>query len=211
MIVKIKGKLLRKEKDRVHLGVGGLVYEILISEYTYEHLKLSVNNELQEFVIYEYMQADSNRIYPVFIGFLNELEKEFFEMFIKVSGIGPKAALRAFRRPLTEIARAIEEGDINYLKSLPSIGLQRAKNIVAFLQGKIGRFLLIKESTATAMPKTDKEELKSEAVEVLLQLQYKKREAKEMVDKALKSNIRIESLEELLNEIYRQKNIRAYG
>ena len=210
MIVKIKGRLLKKEKGKIHLGVGGLVYEVLISEHTYEQLKILVGDETKEFVIYEYMQTDSNRIYPVFIGFLNELEKDFFEMFIKVSGIGPKAALKAFRRPVTEIAQAIEEGNISYLKSLPSIGLQRAKNIVAFLQGKIGRFLLIKEASLPPAG-VDKEELKLEALEVLVQLQYRKKEAKEMIEKALKSNPHIETLEGLLNEIYRQKKTKVYG
>ena len=62
------------------------------------------------------------------------------------------------------------------------------------------------------MPSSEeKEELKKEALEVLLQLQYRKREAKNMIDLALKHNPQIESLEELLNEIYRQKRLKAYG
>ena len=44
-----------------------------------------------------------------------------------------------------------------------------------------------------------------EALTVLLQLQYKKQEAKEMVQKALARAQDISSAEELLNEIYKQR------
>ena len=42
------------------------------------------------------------------VGFLNEIEKEFFGKFITVSGIGPKAAVRALSLPIPTIARAID-------------------------------------------------------------------------------------------------------
>jgi hypothetical protein len=41
---------------------------------------------------------------------------------------------------------------------------------------------------------------------VLLQLQYKKFEAKNMVDEALRCNPDIQTAEDLLNEVYKQKS-----
>ncbi|MDD5292616.1 MAG: hypothetical protein PHY46_05520, partial [Candidatus Omnitrophica bacterium] len=49
------------------------------------------------------------------------------------------------------------------------------------------------------------EDIKKEALEVLSQLQYKKQEAKEMIEKALERCPNINNTEELLNEVYRQK------
>ena len=48
-----------------------------------------------------------------------------------------------------------------------------------------------------------KEDVKEEALGVLLQLQYKKNEAKEMIEKALKHNPKASSCEEILNEVYK--------
>ena len=44
-----------------------------------------------------------------------------------------------------------------------------------------------------------------EAMTILLQLQYKRQEAEGMIKKALQHGSAINSVEELLNEIYKQK------
>ena len=137
------------------------------------------------------------------IGFIEELERDFFEKFISVSGVGPKAALRAFDKPISRIAQAIEEGDSVFLQGLAGIGKQRAKQIIAHLQGKVGRFALIKESQPTA--KFQDKEIVAEAKEILKRLQYKSGEADSMIKKALKHRPQFDSSEELLNEIYRQR------
>ena len=52
---------------------------------------------------------------------------------------------------------------------------------------------------------------KSEALSVLLQLQYKKNEAQEMIAKAFKRNAKISSCEDILNEVYRGSSNRGPG
>jgi len=54
----------------------------------------------------------------VLIGFLNDIEKDFFQIFITVSGIGPRAALKALNKPISQIAKAIDEGDLVFLRFL---------------------------------------------------------------------------------------------
>jgi Holliday junction DNA helicase RuvA len=143
---------------------------------------------------------------PVLIGFLNEVEREFFERFITVSGIGPKAALRAFTKPIPAIARAIDEGDMSVLRSLPGIGEQRAKEIIAKLQGKVGKYALIQTKTDRhPAPAQAEVVIEEEAVAILLQLEYRKHEAKAMVKAALARNPNLKSAEEILNEVYRQR------
>ncbi|MGB2599683.1 MAG: hypothetical protein WBC99_04500, partial [Candidatus Omnitrophota bacterium] len=53
--------------------------------------------------------------------------------------------------------------------------------------------------------KEEKEDIKNETLEVLLQLQYKKGEAEEMIRKALGRTPEVKTSEELLNEIYRER------
>lgn len=145
---------------------------------------------------------DQSKAVPVLVGFLNEIEKEFFERVITVSGIGPKAACRALNQPFSMIADAIDKGDIALLKTLPGIGEQRAREIVAKLQGKVGKFGLIQDRAGCETVK-GKEDIKEEALGVLLQLQYKRPEAKAMVDNAVQRNPEVTTCEELLNEVYK--------
>ena len=140
------------------------------------------------------------------IGFNEELEREFFEKFISVSGIGPRAALKAFDRPISLIARAIEEGDVRFLNTLEGIGRQKAKQIVAHLQGKVGRFTLIKEKEHITVEKENKiKEMIGEAKQILRRLQYSSKEIDSMLKKALQRKPQPESVEELLNQIYYQE------
>lgn len=205
MIARISGKMIEQRKNSIILENGGISYEVFLPVITLSRLAehLTPENHIH-LITYHYHHLEPSRSIPVLIGFLNEVEKEFFEEFITVSGIGPKAALRAINMPISSIAKAIDEADANFLRSLPGIGPQRAKEIIAKLQGKIGRFGLIQDGTAktrTPVPK----DLLDEATEVLTQLQYKKHEAKEMIEDALKKQPDIKNIEELLNIVYKQK------
>ncbi len=206
MIVRLKGKLLQKSGQTVTIDVGGFCYEVLVPAAVFNRIDENIDADgMVHLVIYHYLQMDPSRGVPVMIGFLNELEKDFFLQFISISGIGPRAAVKAINKPITDITRAIDHNDIEFLKSLPGIGTQRAKDIVARLQGKISRFGLLREPEGAASPKESMPDWQQEAVAVLLQLQYKKPEALAMVEKALKRTQEIGSAEELLNEIYKQK------
>ena len=209
MFYSIKGELCRKFRDKVLLRtVDGTVYQIFTPETVYHRIDDCIVNGYVELFIYYYLDMQQNRAFPVLVGFLNELEKDFFEVIISVSGIGPKAAVRALKYPASEIAEAIEKSDLTYLKKLPGIGLQKAKNIIAALQGKMSRFLLLQDKVSIEDTKEIdiSSELVSEAQAVLAQLQYNKKEASAMIDKALKAEDEIKDLEALLSAIYKQHN-----
>ncbi|MDP8290518.1 MAG: Holliday junction branch migration protein RuvA [Candidatus Susulua stagnicola] len=201
MIYQVKGKLIKKEENRVIVDISGIAYEINTPPTVSQRL----GDESSEvaLVIYHYFKLDKNRGTPVMVGFIEELERDFFEKFISVSGVGPKAALKAFDKPVARIAQAIEENDESFLQSLTGIGKQRAKQIIAHLQGKVGRFALIKEGQ---LPKKHLgKEIVAEAKEILKRLQYKSVEADLMIKQALEKKPEIDNSEELLNEIYRQR------
>jgi len=209
MINKIYGRVRQKKHDSVLLDVNGLCYEVLLPPVVIKALspKLAAEDETVELVTYHYFQIEPSRGVPVLIGFLNEVEKEFFEQFITVSGIGPKAACRALSVPFSEIADAIDRGDAPFLKTLPGIGDQRAREIIAKLQGKVGKFGLIQDRLVRCAPSVN-EDIKKEALNVLLQLQYKKKEAEEMIESASARNAKLNTCEDILNEVYKGS---AYG
>ncbi len=207
MLCRISGKLVEKKEDSIVLDVNGLCYEVFIPGAVMQCLENNMQSDNTiSLITYHYFQLEPSKGFQCLIGFLNEIEKEFFEKFITVSGIGPKAAVRALKMPISIIARAIDMADIPFLKSLPGIGEQRAREIVAKLQGKVGKFGLIQDTRTGHGAFAGKYGIEEEAMGVLLQLQYKKFEAKNMVDEALKRNPEIKTAEDLLNEVYKQKS-----
>jgi Holliday junction DNA helicase RuvA len=206
MIAAIKGKITGRLENTLILATGGLSYEIYVPISVLQRLAESQdsNGEIS-LITYHYYQMTPSSATPVLVGFLNELERDFFLEFIKVSGIGPRAAVKALNKSIGEIAQAIDRGDTAYLKTLPGIGMQRAKEIVAKLQSKMGKFTLMRDKVVD-MPLTPAAaDLKEEALTILSQLQYKRAEAESMIDKALQRNKDIKTSEELLNEIYKQR------
>jgi len=207
MISRISGKVSEKGLNYLVLELNGLSYDVFIPACVMQRIDEAVSPEGKiSFITYHYHQVDQNRSIPMLIGFLNQVEKDFFEVFITVSGIGPRAALKALNKPISLIAKAIDEGDLGFLKSLPGIGEQRAKEIVAKLQNKVGKFGLIQDrlQNEQTLPK----DISEEALEVLLQLEYKRNEALAMIKKVLEANNGVKSAEELLNLVYKQRHLR---
>jgi holliday junction DNA helicase RuvA len=205
MIARIRGTLAEKGPNWLMIENGGFTYEVMMPVASMQRLSEAIGADgTISLVTYHYYHVEPSRSTPVLIGFLNEVEKEFFQAFITVSGIGPKAALRALSQPISLIARAIDEGDVGFLKSLPGIGQQRAKEIVAKLQNKVGKFGLVKDE-GHALQLQAASDIQEEATAVLLQLGYRKPEAAQMIKKALEKNPSAATAEELLNEVYKQK------
>ena len=200
MIYKIKGNLIKKCDNYVVIDTGNLSYEVNVPKTVVN--RLGETGEI-ELIIYCYLSIDGNRALPAMVGFIDELEKDFFEKFISVSGVGPKAALRAFDKPASVIARAIEDGDLQFLTTLAGIGKQKARQIVAHLQGKVGRFALIKDENSH--PAAANYQILTQAKEILKRLQYSSREAEDMVKNALKHKPQVDTIEDFLNEIYKQR------
>ena len=140
---------------------------------------------------------------PRLIGFTNEVEREFFELFITVADMGPKSAVRALSASFHSIAGAIESGNFKQLVTLPGIGEKKAKQIIATLQGKAGKFALIQDEEIASEP-IPKEDIQTDAIEVLLQLGYRRSEAQDMVKRAMES-CSAKTSEELIQAIYEQK------
>lgn len=203
MISEINGKLKQKKDSSVILDVNGMCYEVMIPPAVMKNLDVvSGGDAAISLKVYHYYQMDQSKAIPVLVGFLNDIERDFFEQFITVSGVGPKAACRALSLSFPVIAEAIDNGDMALLKTLPGIGEQKAREIVAKLQGKVGKFCLMKDRASRDLPKI-KEDIKEEALNVLVQLQYKKNEAGDMIEKAIRRNPKVSSCEEILNEVYK--------
>src|SRR5512132_938779 len=111
MIHALAGQLLDVHDDpaAAHLQAGAMVFEILVPAADVESLRAQIGSEITFHTIF-YLEgsAGGGNLDPRLIGFQSAEDKQFFELFTTVKGIGPKTALRALSVPAGEIAQAIE-------------------------------------------------------------------------------------------------------
>lgn len=202
MIAFLRGPLLRRVDEVAVVEAGGVGYEVHLPSVVARALPSPRQGDHPVVELHISFHATQNQPKPLLIGFLHQVEQEFFERFITVDGMGPTKALKAIVHPIHMIAAAIEGKDVQFLRRLPGIGERTAEKIVATLHGKMGKYALLRgEAPARAEPVED---FKDEVLEVLTkQLGHRAAEARAMVEEALRRRPDITSAEELFQEVYR--------
>ena len=218
MIALIRGKLRRKHDDRVVIEAAGVGYEVVLPPVVQHALAAAMASDgdgAAEVALEIHYHATQNQPSPVLIGFLSGLDKEFFEKLITVKDVGPLVAARSLAAPVAEIAAAIARQDEAYLRRLPGIGPQKAKNIVAQLSSKVAKFALSHPGAPPGAPMDgraagpvqagmDEDGLRGAVFEIMTkQLGHRPSEAAQLISTALGRNPRITTPEELFDEIYR--------
>ncbi len=211
MISEITGEVIydRIERQSLPVRVGSLCYEIFVPSGIASRLRASPaserHNPLTFYTIY-YIDGGmgGGHLTPKLIGFLDPLDREFFELFTTVPGVGFMRALKCLVRPLNEIALAIEQGDTAFLKELPFIGSKTAERVVTELRGKMAKFALAKAEEPLSVEQESNAELKHEALQVLEQLEYSHSEAQRMVDEIFARHKNLKSTEDFLRKVYEQ-------
>ena len=109
--------------------------------------------------------------------------------------------------PIPKIAKAIEERDSKTLESLKGIGKRTADKMIATLQGKVGKFALMREDQIPV--DAEVVDFKKQVEEVLVKdLGHRLSEAQRLVREAVLRNPNISTPEELFEEVYRgQKDV----
>ena len=211
MIATLTGRLRRRAEDRIVLECGGIGYEVFLPPIALRALEgatAEAGDKASELRLVIYYHATRDQPRPVLIGFTSDLDKEFFEKLITVKDIGPMVAARALAAPVAELAAAIARQDAKYLRALPGVGPQKAKNIVAQLQAKVAKFALAREGApveAVAAPAAvDADGLREMVWEILVkQLGHRPSEASQLISDALRRRPEVTSPEDLFDEIYR--------
>ncbi len=200
MFSRISGSLVERGGELAVVETGGLGYEIVLPPCVAEKLPVQAGERVT-LEIYSVVNMEGNSGRFTYYGFTNAIERDFFEALLTVASIGPRSASRAFSAPMAAIAGAIDRGDYAFLKRLPGIGQQKARDIVAKLQGKVAKFLLIQDPPQPQAPAIPG--FADEALAVLLQLEYKPAEAEAMIRQTLESDASIGDAEALLAQMYR--------
>lgn len=205
MITKITGQLLELGDDWLTLGVGAFEYEILIPEFSRRQLQTQLKQEIRLHTI-QYLEGNpmQGRLTPRLVGFLTEAEREFFELFCSVDGVGVKKALRAMVRPVREVATAIEEQDNKALAGLPGIGPATSERIVAKLRRKVPKFALMAAREELGPMSDVPADVIGETFEVLRKLGHSESDARRLLDAATGQKKKFKDVQDLLQAIYQQ-------
>src|SRR5207245_2460282 len=79
----------------VVVEAGGIGYEVHLPAVVARALPRPADGEPQAVELHISYHATQNQPKPLLIGFLHEVEQEFFERFITVDGMGPTKAMKA--------------------------------------------------------------------------------------------------------------------
>lgn len=174
----IKGIITEVENNYITIENNNIGYK-LITPNPHEFK----NNEEYKIYIYQHVKEDELTLY----GFKEKSKKELFIKLINVKGLGCKMALPILAsNEIDETLKAIEDGNINYLKKYPKIGEKVAKQIILDLKGKLTT-----------------EENNNELVETLKALGYKSQEINNVLPKINRENSLENQIKEALKLLLR--------
>jgi Holliday junction DNA helicase RuvA len=207
VITKITGKLLTVKTDTLTLSIEAYEYQVLIPEFVRRQLQSRLGEKVSLHTI-QYLEGNpaQGRLLPRLVGFLSPVEREFFEMFCSVDGVGVKKALRAMVRPVPEVASLIEQQDAAGLAGLPGIGPATADRMIAKLRRKMPKFALLVAHPES--PAADaKPDVVRETYEALRSLGHSEADAHKLIDAVLKEHRGAKDVDAFIRAIYQQRNV----
>ena len=118
----LKGKVEYKKPDYLALDVNGVGYKVNISLRVYDKIKTGENVRLY---IFNYIKEDAFKL----IGFLEERERNLFEMLLGVKGVGVSLALSIMSTfDVEQLRKIVAENDYATLKRVPKLGEKKAQD-----------------------------------------------------------------------------------
>lgn len=190
MFAYIKGKLVEKNPTYVVIETsGGVGYHINISLHTYS--KIDTVDSLT-LLTYLHIREDAHLLF----GFFDDLERQLFLQLISVSGVGTSSAQMMLSSMLpSEIQQSIVNENVSLLKTIKGIGEKTAKKIILELKDKLTKTI---DPTSINMPVLNT--FKEEALNALCALGIAKAEAQKALNRVLKVNPDVSSVEALIKE-----------
>lgn len=204
MITRLSGTLERVETTAIEVAVGPVVHEVLVTELVRRSLQGKIGQPVVLYTL-EYLEGNPTRgnLVPRIVGFLSEVEREFFELICEVDGVGVRKALRAIVRPVGDIASAIEEQDAKSLSGLPGIGAATAERMIAKLRRRMPKFALLvrRETPGETGGVAD---VLAETFDVLRSLGHSDSDARRLVEALREEKKKPKDVQDALEIIYRQ-------
>ena len=132
MIAFVRGEVAAVGLTSAVVAVGGIALELQCTPGTLATLRRGEQVTLPSSLV---VREDSLTLF----GFLDDDEKQVFQLVQTASGVGPKVAqaMVAVLRP-DELRRAVRDEDVKTLTRVPGIGPKGAQRIILELKDKVG-------------------------------------------------------------------------
>ncbi|GAA4714114.1 Holliday junction branch migration protein RuvA [Nocardioides conyzicola] len=132
MIAFVRGRVAALTLSSAVLEVGGVGLELMCTPGTLATLRTGDSATLPTSMV---VREDSLTLF----GFVDDDEKQIFELVQTASGVGPKVAqaITAVLSP-DDLRRAIASDDVKTLTRVPGIGQKGAQRIILELKDRIG-------------------------------------------------------------------------
>ena len=168
MISYLEGKIIEKNEKFLVINAGGVGYRIFSHQGILEKMP-AIGQNIGVWT-HLYVREDTLDLY----GFTEKEELEFFETLISISGIGPKSALGILEvAPVTSLKQAIVSEDETFFTKVSGVGKKTAQRLILELKNKLAKTVMpIKGSDSAEM---------AEAMDALVSLGYKERDARKVL------------------------------
>lgn len=198
-------KGMANDEEAILLEAGGIGYEITVPPIVLQELSASCPPE-SELLLYVSAQSGRDQPWPVLFGFLTPEQKAFWQLLISVPRVGGRIAARAMVAPIESIAEAIQQANRGYLDGLPGITLDGADRIIASLRKKVGPFVQpVSRLPAARARRSETDEVREDAIAILMQTGLKRMEAQRSVDQLLATRGDVTSVQDIITELFRAR------
>jgi Holliday junction DNA helicase RuvA len=213
VITHIRGILKAVAEETLTLAVEPFELEVLIPEHTRRQVQGKLGEPIAlHTILYLEGNAMTGRMVPRLIGFTSPIDREFFDTFCSVDGVGVRKALRAMVLPVRELARTIQDQDVKTLATYPGIGEAIAERIVAKLRRKVGKFALIigPDAAPAGLAATNGEpeyagpDVIRDTYAALLSVGHTESQARQAIDRVLAGKKKFKTVADMIEAIYEQ-------
>jgi holliday junction DNA helicase RuvA len=192
VIAHLSGTILAKHVQRLIVDVGGVGYDVHVPLSTF--YAVGDPGALVELHIHTHVREDALQLF----GFATPLEQTLFLRLIAVNGIGPKAALAVLSgiEP-QDLVRAIRQGDIGRLTTIPGVGKKTAERLVVELRDRLSA-LATEPATAGGA-----DDVRADVLSALANLGYQRAAAEKATERVFTRSASRE-FEVLLREVLKE-------
>lgn len=179
----ISGKVAFVSENKVVIDCGGVGFSVTASAFACAECSRKTEVKMP---VYLAVREDALELF----GFVNENERELFNLLIGVSGVGPKLAIAVLSGMNTDrLGSVIASGDIAALSTIKGVGKKTAERIALELKGKVVGVVLPDSALQGGACVFDEK-----AVLALVSLGYERKEAEAAVKKVGKPDMSTEQI-----------------
>lgn len=189
MLAYIKGILQAWNNESIIVETGGIGFNVNVPLTVLE--KLPETGSEVKIYTYAHIREDGWTLY----GFLNDDELKMFEQLLKVSGVGPKAAISlvSYISP-SQFGLAVLTDDVDAFVKVPGIGKKTAMRIILELKDKFKKEQGKEIKSLTVRIDEKPENKVHDAVSALMMLGYSSQQANAAVSSVYNSEKDLESI-----------------